>query len=199
MKSIIFDIGRVLLLFDFDIALRRILPLCSVTTFPPGVEEAKIAYEAGQISREAFLQTIFPLLGYRGSEAEFITAWQEIFEVNEPMVRWVQTLKSAGFPLYLLSNTSDIHIDYMLEKYPFFSCFDDAVYSYRVRCAKPDPAIFHLAAKQFGVKPEETLFIDDLAPNIAAAREVGFHAIAYDYRRHGDFCEAIRPLGLPIP
>ncbi len=201
IRSVVFDIGRVLLLFDFNLALRRILPLCHeemVKGFPPRVEEIKIAYEAGQIGREEFLREAFVLLGYRGSEAEFISAWEEIFEVNEPMIRSVQCLKEKGYPIYLLSNTSDIHVDYMLEKYPFFSLFDDAVYSYRVRCAKPDPSIYQLAARQFGVTPAETLFIDDLPANIASAREVGFRAIRYDYRDHPRFLNEVEPTGVPF-
>lgn len=201
IRSVVFDIGRVLLLFDFDLALRRILPLCDEAMakgFPPRVEEVKIAYEAGQIGREEFLREAFELLGYRGTEAEFIAAWEEIFEENTPMIRSVQCLKEKGIPVYLLSNTSDIHVDYMLRKYPFFSLFDDAVYSYRVRCAKPDPAIYQLAAQQFGVNPGETLFIDDLPANISSAQEVGFHAIQYDYRDHSRFLNEVEPMGVPF-
>ena len=115
------------------------------------------------------------------------------------MVEVVERLKAKKrLPLYLLSNTSDIHVDYMLVKYPFFALFDDAVYSYRVGCAKPEAEIFHLSARQFGVEPGETLFIDDLPANIATARQLGFHAFQYDLACHGSFLAELERLGVEL-
>lgn len=197
IKAVIFDIGKVLLQFDFNIAIEKLRPLCRVEgerVLAP-IEEIKVAYEAGRLPREAFLQQAFELLGFTGTERDFVSAWEEIFEVNTPMVEVVQGLKGR-LPLYLLSNTSDIHVDYMLEKYPFFALFDDAVYSYRVCCAKPEPEIFHLAARQFGVDPAETLFIDDLPANIATARQLGFQAFQYDLACHAALLTELERLGV---
>lgn len=186
IDAFVFDIGNVLLRFDFGKAVARLEPLCDEKKserFLAPLEEVKNEYESGRIGRAAFLKEAFRLLGYRGDEAGFISAWEEIFEVNEPMIELVEALHGR-FPLYLLSNTSDIHVDYMLAQFPFFGRFSDAVYSYRVCCSKPDPGIYTLAAKQFGVAPERTVFIDDLAANIASAQKVGFRAVEYDFRRH---------------
>lgn len=197
IKAVIFDIGKVLLQFDFNIAIAKLRPLCRVEgekVLAP-IEEIKTAYEAGRLPREAFLRQAFELLGFAGTERDFVSAWEEIFEVNTPMVDLVGRLKGR-YPLYLLSNTSDIHVDYMLEKYPFFGLFDDAVYSYRVGCAKPEPEIYERAALQFGVEPGATLFVDDLPANISAARHLGFHAFQYDLTCHEAFLAELERLGV---
>ncbi len=177
--------------------MRRLEALCKTPAsgIMEEIEVVKLAYEAGRIERAQFFQEVSALLAFSGTEAQFVAAWEDIFEENAPMVALVEALHGC-YPLYLLSNTSDIHVDYMLKTFPFFGRFKDAVYSYRVSCSKPDPAIYALAARQFGVNPEETVFIDDLPANIAAARRAGFQAVLYDFRQHGAFLEELRALGV---
>lgn len=197
IRAIIFDIGNVLLKFDFNIAIGKLLPLCEVS--PDGllapIERIKVAYEGGQIGRPEFLHEVTTLLKYRGTQESFVAAWEDIFEENLPMSQLVESLR-ARHPLYLLSNTSDIHMDYILARYPVFQSFSDAVYSYRVGCSKPDRSIYELAASQFAVEPHETVFIDDLPANIEAARGVGFQAIAYDFRQHEVLLQSLTRLGV---
>ena len=102
----------------------------------------------------------------------------------------------ARYPLYLLSNTSDIHADYFEAKYPVFQRFSGAVYSHLAGCVKPGRPIFEIAIRQFDVEPGETVFIDDLAPNVAAAREMGFHALQYDHTQHARLVEQLLALGV---
>ncbi len=136
------------------------------------------------------------VLHYEGTEAEFVAAWEDIFAENHAMLDSVRALH-ARYPLYLLSNTSDLHIEYVFTKYPaLFALFKDGVYSYRAKCFKPDRRIFEMALEQFGVAAGETLFIDDLQPNIAAARALGFETIHYDFSRHGDFSAKLAGLGV---
>ena len=199
IRALVFDIGNVLLKFDFNIAIRRLLPLCGnadAGLLAP-IEEIKNAYESGRIGRDTFLKEVFRLLDFRGDEETFIAAWVDIFEVNAPMLDLVERLHGR-YPLYLLSNTSDIHMDSILERYPFFGCFTDGVYSYRVGCSKPAPEIYRLTHEQFGIRPEETVFIDDLEANITAAAASGFQAIQYDFRNHAALLERLTALGVEI-
>ena len=138
------------------------------------------------------------ILRYTGTDADFVSAWEDIFTENEPMVALLPQLQEK-LPLYLLSNTSDIHIDFVFARYPFFRLFRDAVYSYRVRASKPEPEIYEIARRQFGVTPAETLFIDDLLPNIEAGAAAGFQVHHYHHDRHEAFLaqlEAAGALGL---
>lgn len=198
IRAIIFDIGNVLLKFDFNIAIRKLAPLCDVqpdASLLAPIEEIKIALESGRMGREEFVEKAISLLRYRGTPESFVAAWEDIFELNQPMIDLVEQLHSR-YPLYLLSNTSDIHMDYVLANYPAFGRFTDAVYSYKVKCFKPDPAIYEVAVRQFGVNPSETVFIDDLPANIESARSLGLHAIAYDFRQHDALLKRLSELGV---
>ncbi len=185
IRAFVFDIGNVLLKFDFNIAIRRLLPLCGnahAGLLAP-IEEIKNGYESGRIGRAAFLKEVFALLDFRGSEEEFTCAWVDIFEENTPMLELVDSLHGR-YPLYLLSNTSDIHMDSIRERYPVFGRFDGGIYSYLVGCSKPDEQIYRITETQLGVTPAETVFIDDLAANVDAAAAVGFRAVRYDFNDH---------------
>lgn len=198
IRAFLFDIGNVLLKFDFSLALARVAADCAVhdpVDILAKIDQIKLGYEDGAIDRPAFLRSAFDVLKYRGTEAQFVSAWEEIFEPNEPMVTLLETLRGR-FPLYLLSNTSDIHREYIFRHYPFFASFDAGIYSYEVRTSKPHRAIYEIAARQLRIEPAATFFIDDLLPNIEAAREFGFHAHHYHAAEHGKLLAELRDLGI---
>ncbi len=199
VRAVIFDIGNVILRFDFSIALKKIAALC---TPEPAVilqvmEPAKVAYEGGRLSRADFFSEMRRLTAYRGTDAEFISAWEDIFTENEPVRDLVGKLHGR-VPLYLLSNTNDMHLDYIHKCYPVFGCFTDAVYSHVAGAAKPEPEIFEIAARQFGLKPAEAIFIDDLLPNIEAAQRAGFRTHHYHHERHEALLQDLQRAGLAI-
>lgn len=201
IRALIFDIGNVLLRFDFGLAITRIERHCgkSLNGITDELEPLKVEYEGGQIGRAQFVKRALEILEYRIEEADFVTAWQEIFVENTPMTKVVERLHGL-YPLYLLSNTSDIHSDYFLKQYPVFNLFADAVFSHVAGCSKPGHAIYEIAARQFGVLPGHAVFIDDLPANIAAAREVGYQTIQYDHRHHDRLLEELARLGvMPNP
>jgi putative hydrolase of the HAD superfamily len=135
------------------------------------------------------------VLRYRGTEAAFIAAWEDIFTPNEPMLALVERLHGR-FPLYLLSNTSDIHRDYIFARYPIFARFTGGTYSYAVRASKPGTEIYQHAIRAHGLDPARTFFIDDLLPNIETARALGFQAHHYHHDRHGELEEELARLGV---
>src|SRR4051812_25447824 len=177
IRAFLFDIGNVLLKFDFSIALRKLAQQGEVDNpveVMARVDQIKLAYEDGQLDRAAFLRGAFDILRYRGSEAEFVNAWEDIFTPNEPMVALVEKLH-GHFPLYLLSNTSDIHREYVFRRYPFFHRFTAGTYSYEAKASKPGRDIYEITLRQHGLDPASTFFIDDLLPNIETARALGFN------------------------
>jgi len=195
IKAIVFDIGNVLLPFDFSVALRKLQSKSGTESVEHAMEGVKREYESGRISRVEFLEQMRVVLQYTGTEDEFVAAWEDIFTENTPMSELVRALH-PHYPLFLLSNTSDLHMDYVFKKYPTFGLFKDAVFSYRVKGFKPEPAIYETALKQFGIKAEETVFIDDLQVNIDAALALGFQAIRYDLGQHEDLLTELRALGV---
>ena len=198
ISAFLFDIGNVLLRFDFSLALKKLAAESGVhdpEAVLARIERVKEAYEDGRIARAEFLRQTREVLGYRGSDEGFIAAWEEIFEPNAPMLALVERLHGR-FPLYLLSNTSDIHREYVFRRYPVFSRFTAGTYSYAVRASKPGAEIYQHAIRAHGLEPGRTFFIDDLLPNIETARAMGFRAHHYHHERHGELEKELAGLGI---
>ncbi|MEO6742490.1 MAG: HAD family phosphatase [Chthoniobacteraceae bacterium] len=197
IRAFLFDIGNVLMRFDFFHAASAVAPFCDATDAADvmrRMESVKYGYEDGQVSRAEFLQKAFAALGYRGTEAQFIAAWQGIFTENGPMTALVDSLHGK-FPLYLLSNTNDMHVEGLFRDFPVFAKFTGATYSHEAKASKPHRPIYEIACRAHGIDPRTTFFIDDLAANIATARELGFQAHHYHHERHGELLDALRGTG----
>ena len=197
IEAVIFDIGNVLLKFDYYIAANRLVAKNKLTALPERelVVAAKQRLEGGEIDRAEFLHQVRPHFSDVGTDAEFLRIWEDIFEENIPMADLAKQL-ALSMPTYLLSNISCIHRDYIFINYPVFHTFKDGVYSYEAGALKPQPEIYQTAIRQFGIRPEETVFIDDIPENIVAAAALGFHAIPYDFRNHAAAETALRALGV---
>ena len=194
IRAFLFDIGNVLVRFDFSRAIRGVTAHCDVADEADAlnrIDAVKLAYEDGQVSRADFLREAFALLGYRGTEAQFITAWQGIFSANEPMIALVRRLHGK-FPLFLLSNTNDMHVEGLFRDFDVFGLFTGATYSHEARASKPHRPIYEIACRSHGLDPQTTFFIDDLAANIATARELHFQTHHYHHERHDDLAAALR-------
>jgi putative hydrolase of the HAD superfamily len=81
--------------------------------------------------------------------------------------------------LFCLSNICTEIYDFVSDRYTFFNEFEDVVVSAQVNMIKPDPAIFKYMLNRFNIAPENTLFIDDIPANIAAAQELGIHGVQF--------------------
>jgi epoxide hydrolase-like predicted phosphatase len=198
IKAAIFDIGNVLVPFDWQVAERQFQSRIGNKT-----KEArdkflvlKECFELGQIPQELFLREAIRIIDFRGGPDEFTTIWNGIFSSNEVMEECIVQLRNS-VPLYLLSNTSELHLSFLKERFRVLRHFADGVYSCRVECAKPDRKIFEIAVKQFEVTPSRTIYVDDLESNIRSAAELGFHAIQYDWNRHSEFKQRLGEFGLP--
>jgi epoxide hydrolase-like predicted phosphatase len=188
IDAAIFDIGNVLLPFDYMKAANRLVEKNRLPHLPDRekIVKAKEQYELGRIDRAEFLNRVRPEFQDAGEESEFVRIWQEIFEPNEALYALVEVLAAKGIPLYLLSNISDIHHEYIVEEYPIFSRFQDGIFSYKAGLLKPDPEIFQVAIKHLKVDPARTLYLDDMPENVAAAKAAGFIAIEYSAERHAE-------------
>lgn len=187
--SLLFDIGNVIVNFDFEISVRRIAAQCSV---PPeaifhNVNTLKDDLESGNISPEEFLDQATEKIGYSGANRELIEAFQEIFEPNQEIVELIEAESKSGTPLYLLSNTNGIHVPFLFERYPVFNLFDGAIYSHEVRCMKPHSSIYEKTIEILGIDPEATIYIDDMPENFEAGKAHGFKAIEYRKGDHATF------------
>ena len=98
---------------------------------------------------------------------------------NDAMLAWQQILKQRGILTAILSNIGDTVLANMLREHKWLSRFDALVWSYQLRMAKPDEAIFRHTLKQLSMRPEETLFIDDKRENVDAAALTGMKAVLF--------------------
>ena len=197
IRAFLFDVGNVLLKFDFSKALRAVAADSEVhdeTEVLGRIDLVKAAYEDGRIDRTTFLRGVFDVLNYRGTEGQFIHAWEDIFDLNEPMVEVVDKL-AGRFPLFLLSNTNDIHREYFLRTYPVFQHFKGGVYSDIAHASKPGREIYDIARRDLGLTAKDTFFIDDLVPNIETAQSLGFQTHHYHAEHHEALLDDLRAIG----
>jgi putative hydrolase of the HAD superfamily len=95
------------------------------------------------------------------------------------MLAWAAALKARGFLTAILSNIGDTTQQAMERELKWLTRFDVLVWSYQLRMAKPDPAIYRYALDKLGTQPAETLFIDDREVNVEAAAALGMKALLF--------------------
>jgi putative hydrolase of the HAD superfamily len=180
INHIVFDLGKVLVNFSYQ----QFLPLLRQrgATFKDIDEFAEqvglIEYELGRISTSEFLQGINALLSAPLPEAELRQHWCGIFTPIPQMLDLVRQLRSQ-LQVYLLSNTGEIHWQYLCDRFNLKELFTDAFGSFEVGHMKPAPEIYRLAEQRFGFKAEEVVFIDDRAENVAGAQACGWQGILH--------------------
>jgi putative hydrolase of the HAD superfamily len=167
------------------------------------------AYDEGKLTGLAFWQKLLREAGLsKGDEssrafAEELNQWDaRMWTTENPvMLAWQLELKRQGFLTAILSNMGDNVLDNMKRQFDWLPRFDVLVWSYQLRMAKPDAAIYRHVLKELGTQPEETLFLDDKQPNIEAARALGMVAIQFSTveRLRDDLVTAGLDAQLPLP
>ena len=190
--ALLSDIGNVLVLFDFSLAARRYAEQSAFAEIEvlAAIEPLKVPLESGQLPAAEFTRQGMELIQFRGTAAEFQQIWCDIFTLNKPMADLVARLDST-MPKYLLSNTNDLHKEFLFRQFPVFGCFDNGVYSHLAGCMKPGEQIFRTAIAELKLAPELTFYIDDLPDNIATARQLGFVCHLYQPGRHSECADAL--------
>jgi len=182
-RAIIFDLGRVIVPFDFERGYRQLSALCSMDTQEIrariGATGLVNQFETGLIEPEPFVSQIVEALGIRLDFSGFSLIWNSIFLPETLIPESLLTGLHRRYRLLLLSNTNAIHFSGLEEQYPLLRHFDHFVLSYKVRIMKPDTAIYLHAAQLAGCAPAECLFIDDLAENAAGAERAGMKALVF--------------------
>jgi putative hydrolase of the HAD superfamily len=111
-----------------------------------------------------------------------------MFSVIEPMSSLVRKLaKENKYQLFLLSNTSPLHFEYIKQKYDHVNLLMKFALSYELNSLKPDDIIYTRTIEYLEIEPFESVFIDDLQENCDAAEKFGINTICYDKNDHGKF------------
>jgi putative hydrolase of the HAD superfamily len=121
--------------------------------------------------------------------------------LNEDMLAWVVALQNAGIRTAILSNMVWEIMNYMRQEFGWLSHFQHHTWSCELGIAKPDPAIYIHTCEKLDVSPAEALFIDDKIENVAAARELGIHAIQFSsiHQLRQELVNSALFKGLPVP
>ena len=183
IKTILFDLGGVIVPFDFKRAYAKLETLCSypAAEIPARIRSTGLVqrFETGRVASEQFVEELSAILELKMTYQQFCDLWTCIF-LPEPLVP--ETLLArlgTGHRLMLLSNTNPIHFHMIQANYPLMRHFHHAVLSYEVGAAKPSSKIYEAAIARAGCSPEECFFTDDLAVNVEAARKHGMDAVQF--------------------
>ena len=185
-KNIIFDLGNVLVKLNPEgcIGAFKAIGMGELVDSNPQSEGMKLMSKlgVGMMTTEAFCDAARELTGADVTNEDIIAAANKMLVVipDEKKERLLQ-LKKAGYRLFLLSNTIDIHWDYCVELlFPYQNhgvedYFEQCFLSQRMHLAKPNARIYEEVIRQANIHPDETLFIDDLKENCEAAEKLGIH------------------------
>lgn len=105
--------------------------------------------------------------------------WVAFSEEISRTTHLIPELKHKGYHLYFLSNFHCAASRYAFEKFEFFRHFDGGVFSCDVKLLKPELAIYRTLAEKYRLNAAETVFVDDMPENIAAAQELGWKGICF--------------------
>ena len=180
-KVVVFDLGKVLVDFDYGIAARRIASRgrLSIDEVQNLIDHSPLLFqlETGEITSGQFFDEVRVATGFQGDFEEFSGFFADIFTPIEPMVEIHARLRARRVPTFILSNTNGIAITHIRRNFPFFANFDGYVYSYQQRAMKPDPKIYEAVERMTGGQGKEILFLDDRKENVATAFDRGWQII----------------------
>jgi len=180
----IFDLGKVLVDFDYTIAAQKIAarstqaPLDLHVFF--GNSPLLVDYESGRLTRRQFYDAVGDAIGFNGGLEEFGSYFADIFSAIPAMIALHAELRKRGFKTYIFSNTNDLAIEHVRRNFPFFAQFDGYIFSHEVGAMKPLPAIYDAMEQMCGRRGADLFYLDDRAENIAAGAARGWRAILHE-------------------
>jgi len=182
-KAIIFDLGNVLVQFDFERWRQALEAFCPYTAaeIRRRIAAADLVerFETGLIEPPDFVAQLSRILALHLDYADFCKLWSSIFTdplVPEAMLKGL----AARYRLLLLSNTNAIHFATIRENYPLLRHFHERILSYEVHAMKPRREIFQAALERCGCPPEECFYTDDIAAYVEAAQRLGIDAVQFE-------------------
>ena len=179
IKNLILDFGDIFIDLDKPATVREMAKY-GLTEITLAVDQLCKDYEKGLVTSEAFLnqmQDHFP----RAERHELVDAWNAILlDFPDYRLEFLEELAKANtHRLFLLSNTNDIHIEYVKEKMGttkfnrFKNAFDVFYLSYEMKMRKPDAEIFESVLHENSLEASATLFVDDTKENTDTAAALG--------------------------
>ena len=184
MKPVVaFDIGKVLLDFDYGILIAKLAPrtqwneaaLDAYLNQSPLLAE----YESGQLTSPEFFTRIQDETKFTGTESEFAALFEDIFTPIEETIAMHRKMVERGVPTYTFSNTNEMAVRHISRSYDFWSKFTGHILSHEVKSLKPDAGIYESLEAASGREGESIIYLDDRPENIEAGRARGWRACCH--------------------
>ncbi|MDD8016090.1 MAG: HAD family phosphatase [Acidobacteriota bacterium] len=184
IKTIISDLGKVILPFDNGIFFRRMTAYCphseeEISEIADANQDWVLLFDGGRIGPEEFYALVTKNLDARIGQETFFAIYNDVFSLNSEVLAVLRKAKNAGCRMILLSNTDPRRYPFIAGKYPEILIFDDYVLSYEVKMIKPDPGIYRAALKRADAPARECVFIDDIEENVKAAEKLGMQTVHF--------------------
>jgi epoxide hydrolase-like predicted phosphatase len=165
------------------------------------IESRYMDHQVGACTQEEWIDSVIEALAKRLGRTKAEEIWSAFEQaernLNPDMISLVQRLKEAGYKVGIISNTTPDMEERLRERFPeLLEIFHDIIGSGDVQLAKPDPRIWHLAMERLEVKPEESVFADDMRSYAAAACELGMHG--FHFTGYQQFAEDLRSIGVDV-
>jgi len=163
------------------------------------------AYDEGKLTGLEFWRKLAREAGLElgESEIEELNLWDARMWTrgDRAMLAWQLKIKQRGLLTAIVSNMGDAVHEHMKREQDWLSRFDLLVWSYQLRVAKPDPAIYRYALERLGTRPDETFFLDDKAENVDTAVALGMKGLVFSSveKLRSDLTASGLSLELPLP
>lgn len=134
--------------------------------------------DVGKITVNEYLQRYAAEHG-SGTLDDLSSEFQRLSSLNTDLVQYIRLLRANGLRTALISNAHSDELRPLLNKHDLHELFDEIFISHEEGIAKPDPELFMRALNKLSIAPEESIFIDDNAINVAAANKMYITGIQY--------------------
>lgn len=190
MRLCVFDLGNVILPFEhrqIAVKLRERSALKGDFTaeemfrymfdFVGGLIDP---YEEGIMSSLEFFERIRERFKITMTFQDFAGIWNPIFRHDPAVNEVILDLKEKGYPLFLLSNTNELHFSHIVDSYPIVHTFDEWILSFEVGAKKPKKRIYDMIFEKMDVAPKDVFYTDDMAGYVEAARAMGIDGVVFE-------------------
>ncbi|HNQ46244.1 MAG TPA: HAD family phosphatase [Syntrophorhabdus sp.] len=189
IKLFVFDLGNVILPFEHrQIAVKLHEKSTEKEAFTPeqlfdvmfDLQNGLInPYEEGLMSSAEFLSNLKRQFRLDIDMNAFSNIWNPIFRDDPEVNKVIFYLKEKRYPLFLLSNTNELHFSYIMENYPIVHWFDEWLLSFEVGAKKPKQRIYDAIFEKMDVKPNEVFYVDDISKYVETAQQLGLHGVVF--------------------
>jgi 2-haloacid dehalogenase len=195
---VIFDVGGVLLRLRYQPFIEYLSAAgVDMSDLPSWLAQVDLAaHERGEITGDELLGRIAAMARRPLDRDELQARWLDMFDRAHEMFDLASGLMD-DYRVYLLSNVGDLHWRHLDAQYGLDDLVHGTLASFRIGAIKPMEAIYREAERRFELEPAATVFIDDLAPNVAGAQACGWEAILH--RDPAGTRRQLRALGVRLP